>query len=447
MADKFGNQNQNDVNDSFTPKKALPLLLPYMAVKTFGFSKKDVKDIFRSLASRLLITSMIASILTIVMGIIFTIFVSAQVWAPEKINIYNTTAPFVMLGGGALAYTLLLSAVLSKKKILALELAGDIIFRLTLAAALVLFFLADIVNGDLSKTDSITAAMGLLFIMIICQPGYLWETIAYNAGVFLTVLSVTIYGVVVHNMYCLDQYILFLLGYIIACYFIYCAYWYNEAQRHYINSRNADLLVRSTHDALTSARNRQGLRLYIDERLPGWKARGESLLVVMFDIDDFKLYNDTFGHLEGDRVLIEIVKAIDASPELHHLRVFRYGGEEFLLLRSRVDSQEAQQLLEIVRNTIEKLHFPAPLESKDPYLTISLGGALWQVGKDYQFHDQLDEADKALYEAKRSGKNKYVLKSRIVDLPSEPEEVTLLEEEPEKSEPVEKKSKSKKSKK
>ena len=451
MANNFGRPNDKDPHGEFSLKNVLPTFVPSLAAKNFGFDKKDVNETFHALSGRLLLTSMVASILTIVMGIVFIFFFAVPIWAPNKINPYNTTAPFVLLGGGLLSFGMLLFALLSKKRIIALEITGDAIFRFSLTAALCLFFVADIVNGDLSQGDSITAAMGLLFVLVICQPGYLWAVIFYNLMVFLSVLSVAIYGVVVHNMFSFDQYILFLIGFLVAGYFVYTSYWHGEAQRHYISGRNADLLVRSTHDALTSARNRQGLRFYLDERLSGWKAKGESLLVVMLDIDDFKLYNDTFGHLEGDQVLIEIVKAIEHSPDIHHVRTFRYGGEEFLLLRSKVNRAEAEELLESVRSAIEKLHFPAPLESKNPYLTISLGGALWTIDQNYNFHDQLGEADKALYEAKRSGKNKFVLKTRIVEPPVEEkqEAPTLLNPESQKAEekaekPKKKQTKSKK---
>lgn len=427
MANHFDRDNK-DPHEEFSIKKVLPTFVPSLAAKNFGFDKNDIRETFNGLAARLLLTSIIASVLTFVIGIVFVFFFAIPVWAPEKINVYNTAAPFVLLGGGVISFVMLLFALLSKKRLIPLEITGDLIFRVSLTTALDLFFVADIVNGDLSQGDSITAAMGLLFVLVICQPGYLWAVISYNLVVFFSVLGVAIYGVLVHNMYTFDQYILFLIGFLIASYFVYASYWHGEAQRHYISSRNADLLVRSTHDALTSARNRQGLRFYLDERLSGWKAKGESLLVVMLDIDDFKLYNDTFGHLEGDQVLTEIVKTIEHCPDIHHIRTFRYGGEEFLLLRSKVSKEEAEEILEAVRSAIEKLHFPAPLESHNPYLTISLGGALWTIDPDYNFHDQLDEADKALYEAKRSGKNKYVLKTRLIEPPApEPETVSLVE--------------------
>ena len=423
--------DEKDKNLDGSPfQKALPLFLPRIAAKTFGFDKKDVKETYDSLASRMALTSLIASVVTVLMGVIFLIFVVANVWAPEKINLYTRIAPFVMIGCGTVAVVMLLHYMLSGKDSKAVLIIGDLFFRIGIAAALILFFLADIINGDLSQTDSITAAMGILIILVICQPGYIWEMVIYNLAVFLSVLAVTIYGVVVHNMYCLDQYILFLLGFLVASYFVYCSYWYGEALRHYNIGRNAELLFRSTHDPLTSARNRQGLRFYLDERLPRWQAKNESLLVIMLDIDDFKLYNDTFGHLEGDEVLIEIVKAIENCPDLHHVRLFRYGGEEFLLLRSKVDAKEAEELIDAVRKAVENLHFAAPLEAKGPYLTISLGGSLWNVGPDYRFHEQVNDADKALYEAKKQGKNRFVLRTNLTEPPKEEiEQPTLLEEE------------------
>ncbi len=425
------NENENPQNEGQPSlNKGIVVFFPPAAIKAFGFEKKDVKATFNSLASRLLLTSLIASLVTLVLGIVFSFFLLTELWPVHKHNVYIQTAPYVLIGGGLIAFLLLLFAVLSKKRLRPVELAGDLIFRFSLLLGMLLFFLADLENGDLNKVDAITSSVGILLILVICQPGYLWEAILFNVSVVLSTLVVVIYGVLQYNMYCLDQYILFLIGYLICCYFIYCSFWYVEAQRHYISTRNADLLFRSTHDTLTSARNRQGLRFYLNERLPGWRAKNESLLVIMLDIDDFKLYNDTFGHLEGDEVLTQIVQAIETSTDVHHIRVFRYGGEEFLLLRSKVDKEEAEEILESIRSSVEKLHFPAPLEAKGPYLTVSLGGSLMTVTEDYVFHDQVDVADKALYQAKGYGKNQFVLKVDLKEPPKEEEpQVSLLEEE------------------
>lgn len=399
----------------FLLKTFLPIIAPWTVQRTFGFDKKDMSAIRESLSRAMAVIDLGGSVLALFFSILFAVFMGTNVWAAEKNNFYTYAATISFISMTVIGLVFLCIDLFSRKRHPFCRVIGDTVFHLALGCSLVLYFLSDLKNGDLSNSDAVSAALGLLFILSICQCGRWQEALVVNAMIGIAVISMATYGLIVYNMGGFDQYIVFVLGYWIISYFLFNAFFFVEAQRYYIESRNADLYARSTHDPLTGARNRDGLRFYLDEHLPDWKAKRENVLVTMLDIDDFKLYNDTFGHLKGDEVLAKIVHAIKASPDIHHLRLFRYGGEEFLLVRSRSNEEEATEILHVVLKIVEDLKIPAPAGASHPYLTVSLGASLWTIEEGYAFSDQINAADRAVYEAKRTGKNKYVLETRIVE--------------------------------
>jgi diguanylate cyclase (GGDEF)-like protein len=128
--------------------------------------------------------------------------------------------------------------------------------------------------------------------------------------------------------------------------------------------------------------------------------------IVVFDIDNFKTVNDTHGHDCGDYVLSELGKQVKASGLRERDLAGRYGGEEFLLVLTNSNSEQAIEVAERMRKAIASFNFT--YEGTKVPVTVSLGVATIQ--KD--FHDATDlykAADKALYESKRSGKNKVTL--------------------------------------
>jgi diguanylate cyclase (GGDEF)-like protein len=165
---------------------------------------------------------------------------------------------------------------------------------------------------------------------------------------------------------------------------------------------NTELLAVSRADPLTRVGNR--LRFEEDMRLllsrssanPGAGALG------LLDVDNFKKYNDTFGHLAGDTVLRAIAEAIGRA-----LRpgdgVYRFGGEEFLVLLPGVDAAGGERALERIRETIEGLAIPHPKNGAWGVVTLSAGMAVIDPGSTPD--DWLRSADGALYEAKGAGRN------------------------------------------
>lgn len=129
--------------------------------------------------------------------------------------------------------------------------------------------------------------------------------------------------------------------------------------------------------------------------------------VCMFDIDRFKVYNDTFGHPEGDKVINAVAKT--ASRYLQRSTDFfgRYGGEEFVALMLGDNARMAFEHQKKIRQAIEDLHIPHP-DSVSPWVTVSIGGVtvIPEPGSSYSFY--LKIADTMLYDAKNAGRNRVI---------------------------------------
>jgi len=156
-------------------------------------------------------------------------------------------------------------------------------------------------------------------------------------------------------------------------------------------------------DALTDIGNRRSFYEAIKKAHHSANRYAENYALVMCDIDNFKSYNDTYGHLEGDRILKVIAKSIKNSLRLSD-EVFRYGGEEFIvLLQCKLD--DACVLAERIRKSIESQRIEHQGHDKG-IVTISCGvEAFKEEDRDNQWNDILNRADKALYIAKSSGRN------------------------------------------
>ncbi|MCL2146537.1 MAG: diguanylate cyclase [Synergistaceae bacterium] len=161
-------------------------------------------------------------------------------------------------------------------------------------------------------------------------------------------------------------------------------------------------------DALTNINNRRSLDMRSEIE---WTRaqRDQTLLSIAFvDIDDFKNYNDHYGHLEGDEVLKVIANKILNSFSRKTDFTARYGGEEFVVLLPNTSSEGGEMLLQKVCWEIEALAIPHERSTVSSVVTVSAGGASIIPKKEDEFKTLIGMADKMLYEAKRGGKNKVV---------------------------------------
>jgi diguanylate cyclase (GGDEF)-like protein len=165
----------------------------------------------------------------------------------------------------------------------------------------------------------------------------------------------------------------------------------------------------SAHDSLTALHNRS----HFDKIYPvEWRRASRSrvpLSLLFADIDHFKEYNDAHGHLAGDECLRRVAEAIAETIHRADDVVARYGGEEFAILLPYTDRSAAAHLAEMLRQRVESLKIEHPESKTSNVLTISIGVATAVPEGDERYSTALKEAaDRALYAAKRGGRNRVV---------------------------------------
>ena len=173
-------------------------------------------------------------------------------------------------------------------------------------------------------------------------------------------------------------------------------------QNELIRARE-ELRFHATHDALTGVWNRKGIMDLLGHELARSRRTGESLGLMMIDLDHFKSVNDTYGHAAGDAVLKEVAHRLVHSVRTYDL-VGRYGGEEFLVILSNASLDEvkgrAQRLCAVVEEA------PVKLQLHNVRVTISIGATAAPGNQEIQQTRLLHFADLAMYRAKEGGRNR-----------------------------------------
>jgi two-component system chemotaxis family response regulator WspR len=187
------------------------------------------------------------------------------------------------------------------------------------------------------------------------------------------------------------------------------AYRALRVSQRQLMEKNLELERLTTVDGLTGLSNRR----YLDEFLQmQWKRaiREQSALsVLMIDVDDFKAYNDSYGHLVGDDVLKDVGTAIQKCCERPTDLAARFGGEEFLVVLAVDGLNHTKAFGEKVRNRVERLGIPHTGSTVAATVTVSVGGATAYPRHGDSVLPLIHAADLALYESKRSGKNRVVV--------------------------------------
>ena len=157
----------------------------------------------------------------------------------------------------------------------------------------------------------------------------------------------------------------------------------------------------ATVDQLTGIYNRYSFEKFLEKEIGRAERYGSKFAIIMFDIDNFKQINDIYGHQVGDKVLKELVDIV--KNYIRKSDIFaRWGGEEFMILVPIKDKSDAYKIAEKIRKRIEEFRF-----DKIGNLTVSLGISFYKNGDSMK--SIIRRADTALYEAKKSGKNKTVV--------------------------------------
>ena len=167
---------------------------------------------------------------------------------------------------------------------------------------------------------------------------------------------------------------------------------------------NASLFRQATTDRMTGLFSHHFFEKTLDEELERARRYKSTFSLVMFDIDHFKKFNDTYGHLQGDRIIRDIAKLLRMSIRQVDFPA-RYGGEEFAVILPAVDVKGAQVVAERIRRKVETYAFPSTDGGASLHVTISVGVTEFDTESAYAPTEIIREADRALYKSKEQGRN------------------------------------------
>lgn len=268
-------------------------------------------------------------------------------------------------------------------------------FILLIGRSFVLFFTDGSMLGLYLAIATIIALVGLT--------GILRKRMDNTRSTLLvfTTISIAIFGVAIYTALPLNLFYPVLIVYTLMSYSGACAAYrlLLELRRHFENVQHQQQLART--DALTGIANRR----LLNEAMANLTVEAEEYALILVDIDHFKRVNDTYGHDVGDDVLRELGMLLVNESEERHL-VGRFGGEEFLIVMPHATLDEVSQLAESIREKVST--FPFETSAGTLHITVSLGAC---HSNDIEIDSVLKHADEALYHAKESGRNRFILAS------------------------------------
>lgn len=176
------------------------------------------------------------------------------------------------------------------------------------------------------------------------------------------------------------------------------------------------LAILATKDGLTGLANRRHFDDMLQQEWRRAERDGLPVSLVMIDVDNFKKFNDQYGHQAGDSCLKTVAKAIAAEARRPADLAARYGGEEFVLLLPNTDEVGCALVAERIRQSLEALNLPHAMNPPTKRVTLSIGGATgWPNAETQGNHPSLiAAADRALYAAKHAGRDRFVMSGQVV---------------------------------
>jgi diguanylate cyclase (GGDEF)-like protein len=177
-------------------------------------------------------------------------------------------------------------------------------------------------------------------------------------------------------------------------------------EKELLEDLNEKLVRLSIIDGLTGIPNRRNFDDYFPQEWKRAIREKSSISLIMCDIDHFKIYNDTYGHIEGDECLRRVAAVLAEALKRPADMVARYGGEEFVVILPNTDLKGAMAIAEVLRSVVEAENIEHINSKVSNRVTISLGVASVVPGESLDSEALLECADQALYMAKESGRNR-----------------------------------------
>jgi len=187
-----------------------------------------------------------------------------------------------------------------------------------------------------------------------------------------------------------------------------------ERLNHSLEKANKELLRLSTVDGLTGIYNRRYFDLIIEKEWKRGAREKQKISIILADIDYFKLYNDNYGHLEGDKCLRIIACKLQEVIKRPADLLARYGGEEFVILLPNTDQKGAYKIAKDIQKRVRSSCINHNFSNVGNVVTLSIGVATAVPDIDLKYHNLIEHADKAMYIAKSNGRNQIVISDNLV---------------------------------
>lgn len=266
------------------------------------------------------------------------------------------------------------------------------LYNITIALSSVSFFLICL---SYERPNYLLQVMGLISIVLVVfmVPNRWFSKLLVASGItiaFFVIIAVSRPDIAGNDFFAGVVYALFILA------LRAISTYKNESQRRllYLNGRQLEILSKT--DSMTGLYNRETLSEDLEYRISQVKSSGDDFGIVLFDIDDFKAINDTYGHLMGDKVLLEIVNMVEQQLT-EDCPMYRWGGEEFIIIFPDCSHYNCVELSDKLCRGIDNLKLD------EVRVTCSFGIACYHIGDTIQ--TMLARADNNLYTAKSAGKN------------------------------------------
>lgn len=176
-----------------------------------------------------------------------------------------------------------------------------------------------------------------------------------------------------------------------------------------LEAANQQLNCLATLDGLTQLANRRRFDQYLEQEWRRLTRESQPLSLILCDVDFFKLYNDTYGHLAGDEVLKQVASALASTVKRPADVVARYGGEEFALILPNTPQDGALHIAESIHKAIKRLQIAHSASSVSAYITLSIGVASVIPCQNTSAMALIAAADAGLYQAKGAGRDRTVV--------------------------------------
>ena len=399
--------------------KSVSFLFPLFTIRDGHLSKNDVKNIKISLSHKMSAASLVIGALLFLISVLLLISMSISTHG-NNIETYGLASFIAQIVSAACSALVIIFEIVSLKsknqdiKNCFSHIACTLMY-LTMEFYLFMSFYADASKGFLSKSETISASLTLISLLILIQPVFWRQAIILDGSVSIGLIVLSIVFANVFDIKALMYYIFIAIIYPIVSYLIIAILFYAETQKYLEELRNEVLQNTAMYDELTLCKNRYALKEDLAINVKRFDVdKDASFLVMMFDIDNFKLYNDQFSHISGDyclKAIAECVRKVFPTPRLDF---YRYGGEEFLFMVEVENYQKAEIAMERIRNSIKGLGIVAAKGAPNQFVTISAGGCFAKAADFKDFESLIKRVDEYLYKAKGEGKDICVLDGKNI---------------------------------